>query len=237
MRYFLVPDSFYEIGSYRADAIKDIESIELKYADTASCAKCHEEADSTHKIGSHSKINCQICHGPGLRHVVSPSKNNIDRPLDRKFCGKCHSKNAARPSFLSQIDTAKHNKNMNCTKCHKPHNPLNKSMSAGTSDTSKTGSSGITCVMCHDDKNTLILSGVHKTVKCESCHGAGTMHMENPADNVLPKPDTRAFCGSCHGIGIAPAKAGIKQIDIKEHNIDSPKCTDCHDPHSPFKGF
>ena len=42
-RYLLVPPDFGKLGHYRASAIKDALSKEIKYAGQTACADCHED--------------------------------------------------------------------------------------------------------------------------------------------------------------------------------------------------
>jgi hypothetical protein len=89
------------------------------------------------------------------------------------------------------------------------------------------------CYDCHDSIASLKKSGFHKVLNCETCHGTGTKHVNDPKI-VLNKPTEREFCGKCHNKNAAKSLNNIKQIDIKEHNIDN-KCIDCHNPHEPWK--
>ena len=124
IRHFLVPESFYKFGHYRADALKDNEDHQVKYIDAAMCSACHTDIDSLKVSGPHKNINCQTCHGPGYLHVEDPSKNVLIKPTERAFCGKCHSLNAARPcNIIKQQDIAQHNIDNKCVECHNPHQP------------------------------------------------------------------------------------------------------------------
>jgi len=233
-----IPKSYFAFGLGKPDILNEGELASMKYADTLSCIKCHAAIDSIKNQSAHRKFNCQICHGSGLKHINDPANNKMIKPSDRKFCLKCHTKDTCRIVTIMQIDTAKHNSKTNCTKCHNPHSPsIGASNISDSRDTvSAVKSESKTCSMCHADKNTLKSSGVHKNVLCQSCHGAGEKHMQDPAVNLMVKPSGNTFCNTCHGIGIASATNGIKQIDIKEHNPDG-SCIDCHDSHSPLKGF
>lgn len=124
IRHFLVPASFGKYGHYRADALKDNESHEIKYVQPGECSACHIEIDSLKASGNHKNIRCQICHGPGYKHIEDPSSNVLLKPVDRAFCGKCHSKNAARSEkIIKQQDISEHNPDNKCIDCHNPHQP------------------------------------------------------------------------------------------------------------------
>ncbi len=237
-RHFLVPATFGDLGHYRADAIKDAKDHEAKYLDTIACRSCHKGIDSVKSGGVHQGINCQTCHGAGYLHAKDPKKNPLTKPTEREFCGKCHNINAARPSFMKQVDISKHNTKSKCIVCHNPHSPgfkaeLPKSSTSADNSAKSNGTQidDATCGKCHNTEYTKKQSGVHKHNNCVMCHGAGDKHITNPTANVLVKPKGRAFCAQSHGTG--STTSGIKQIDLKVHNPDG-DCTDCHNPHSPM---
>jgi len=241
-RHFLVPDSFFELGHYRADAINDNKLQKVKYVSDSLCQTCHVREDSVKHAGAHQKISCQTCHGAGYKHVLNPKQDSMKKPHGRDFCAQCHNKLTARPAgTIKQVDVSKHNVKKECLSCHKPHDPsMRKKVVAATGDSSKTSgtkASASACETCHAKEATLKSSGVHASLVCVNCHGSGEKHMADPAANLLRKPGERAFCGGCHGTG--STTSGIKQIDLKEHNTDHAKCIDCHIAHSPltFKDF
>lgn len=125
LRHYLTPDSFGDLGHYRADAIDEIKNLPTKYMGRETCVMCHDDIDTVIVKGHHAKINCETCHGPGYLHSEDPKPENIERNTERKFCGKCHFKNASRPGFMKQIDPAEHNPEGECVECHNPHEPLN----------------------------------------------------------------------------------------------------------------
>lgn len=88
------------------------------------------------------------------------------------------------------------------------------------------------CVMCHEEIDTLKNSGLHKNINCQTCHGPGYLHIEDPTTENILKEGDREFCGKCHN-KIAGRPNIIKQIDINEHNVES-KCIECHNPHEPW---
>ena len=87
------------------------------------------------------------------------------------------------------------------------------------------------CGDCHDDIDTLKRAGSHKDISCETCHGPGYKHVEDPTPSNIIQKNTRKFCGKCHSKNVARSKL-IKQVNIKEHNIDI-HCVECHNPHKP----
>ncbi len=127
LKYYFTPKSFGEYGHYRAAALKEIAEKEPKYADAKDCAMCHDSIANLKSQGEHKSINCQTCHGPGYLHENDPSPSNIEIPQKeniRKFCTRCHAKNASRPqNVIRQVDAIEHNKGEVCITCHNPHNP------------------------------------------------------------------------------------------------------------------
>lgn len=88
------------------------------------------------------------------------------------------------------------------------------------------------CVSCHDTITTMKSEGYHSDLSCESCHGAGYKHVENPKTEKLIKPDSNAFCGKCHSVNLARLENAVAQKELKEHHPDQ-KCVKCHNPHQP----
>ena len=124
LRHFLVPDTFGQYGHYRGASLLDNAAVEIHYAGHKACLECHQDIEDLKAEDVHSGINCEICHGPGQKHVVSGEAADIIKPSGREFCGRCHSKNAARPKdAIFQVDLAEHNTGTNCVECHNPHQP------------------------------------------------------------------------------------------------------------------
>ena len=86
------------------------------------------------------------------------------------------------------------------------------------------------CADCHGELVEKMSQSKHRSIACESCHGANGEHAESPA--ITPKKITPPqFCLRCHQANPArPDK--FPQVDKAEH-FGEDKCTDCHQPHSP----
>ena len=91
-----------------------------------------------------------------------------------------------------------------------------------------------TCFECHQDIEDLKITDVHKTIRCETCHGPGQKHSESGEATDITKPSDREACTICHSKNAAKNQEIIMQIDPKEHNADK-KCIECHNPHQPWK--
>jgi hypothetical protein len=90
------------------------------------------------------------------------------------------------------------------------------------------------CAECHDDKTAELASDVHTGLSCETCHGPGLAHYDNPDSIRLIVPKERVFCGLCHAINSSRKVKVIVQIDLKDHNIGK-NCIECHNPHMPWE--
>lgn len=85
------------------------------------------------------------------------------------------------------------------------------------------------CLECHEDIEQKLAKAEHKTISCESCHGVGKAHVDNPDEKVNKPGDN--LCLRCHESNPTRPK-WLKQIDPKDHYRGS-KCVECHAPHQP----
>lgn len=90
------------------------------------------------------------------------------------------------------------------------------------------------CLECHNEIDTLKAAGLHRLIRCQTCHGPGYKHIEDPSANKMIKQTDRAFCGKCHSKNAGRNGKNIKQQDITTHNPEG-KCVECHNPHQPWK--
>jgi len=123
VRRLLIPDSFGDLGHYRADALVDFANKEIVHASKEACIECHSDIGELLQSDMHAGLSCLICHGPGLEHVNSPESDNILKMSGRDNCGRCHAINQSRPiSAITQINLAEHNiERDDCIECHNPH--------------------------------------------------------------------------------------------------------------------
>lgn len=85
------------------------------------------------------------------------------------------------------------------------------------------------CDECHSDKVQQLAKAEHKTISCESCHGPGKTHSDDP--NVKLHILTDSECMRCHESN--PSRPTfIKQIVLKDH-YRGERCIGCHVPHQP----
>ncbi len=88
------------------------------------------------------------------------------------------------------------------------------------------------CAECHDDKVAEKAAGHHRTLACETCHGACYEHTQDPGGDFTPyAPRLRDFCVRCHAYD--PSRpTGFPQINPSIHN-PLKACIECHKPHAP----
>lgn len=101
------------------------------------------------------------------------------------------------------------------------------------------------CLSCHPYEANIHLTGRHKTISCEFCHGPYADHVKNgKVYGKLPVKTgekIRVLCLRCHNRAIQ-ARPGevIKTVVMPEH-LESQKvkvthiCNQCHHVHAPLR--
>jgi hypothetical protein len=215
MRSMLVPETFGDLGHYRAAAIDSVVAREKKYAGHEECALCHGQISEARLASNHQGVRCEVCHGPAANHVAAPLDVRPEAPRDRDLCILCHSYNPSRPTGFPQIDPVAHNVLTPCMSCHDPHAP-------------EPPVTPEECSACHGQIARQKAISHHASLPCTTCHQAPDQHKIEPRSVRPTKPYERAFCGACHSQDID----GIPQIDLRDHN-PAYRCWQCHYPHFP----
>jgi len=85
------------------------------------------------------------------------------------------------------------------------------------------------CQGCHSERHAQWSASNHKSVTCETCHGAAQGH---PEKGKLPIPaDTVKLCTLCHEA--MPGRPDTQpQIQVAQHSSGQ-QCKVCHNPHAP----
>ncbi len=87
------------------------------------------------------------------------------------------------------------------------------------------------CDECHSDVLQKLAKYEHRTVSCESCHGPGRAHADDPDIKTPRGQFADGDCLRCHQSN--PTRPlWIKQVDPIEH-YRADKCTGCHVGHQP----
>lgn len=107
-----------------------------------------------------------------------------------------------------------------------------------------------TCGNCHttgysprgqqDGLPGLVGTWAQEGIRCEACHGAGSLHMTNPQGIEMKIERDSEACAKCHGRGEidkVEAKDGFiehheQYEDLFQGKHMALKCVDCHDPHT-----
>lgn len=220
-RSLLVPETFGELGHYRAVAIDSVAARAKKYAGRQACALCHSDVEAQRVAGFHKGLSCEVCHGPAANHVAAPMDTKPVIPRDRSGCILCHSFNPSRPTGFPQIDPVTHNNPMACVACHSPHAPEPPVLPED-------------CGACHGQISRQKSVSHHATLPCSTCHEAPDQHKLSPRTVRPTMPIERSFCGGCHSMP-AMAGAGIPQVDLRSHG-EGYLCWQCHYPHFPEIG-
>lgn len=220
-RQAFTPETFGEIGHYRAAAIDSIVAREIKYAGSQQCAICHGPTYERRLQGRHSGLSCEVCHGPAASHAASPIDIKPSAPRDRAFCPVCHSYSAARPTGFPQIDPVAHNPLVPCITCHDPHAPEPPSIPEE-------------CSACHGNIARQKAVSRHAALPCTTCHEAPEAHKVSPRSVRPTKPTESSFCGTCHAQGPSEGLP-IPQIDLSTHG-QGYLCWQCHYAHHPSSG-
>jgi cytochrome c553 len=85
------------------------------------------------------------------------------------------------------------------------------------------------CQACHSERHAQWSANNHKTVICETCHGAAQGHPQK-AKLSIPA-DTRKLCTLCHEA--MPGRPRTQpQVDLAQHS-GGQQCVVCHNPHAP----
>jgi len=94
------------------------------------------------------------------------------------------------------------------------------------------------CEECHDDVSAVHAKDVHASVQCETCHGPGAAHIEDP--DIPMKPANRKDdCLVCHRrLDARPGSfpqivwtEHFKFVGVTDTNI---ACVSCHSGHEPL---
>lgn len=223
-----VPESFGELGHYRADAVAVAAALEPRYAGWQVCAMCHPDKVETKNKSYHRTVSCEACHGPASDHTNDPMELRPEIPMGREPCLACHSYLTSRPTGFPQILEERHNPIRPCTTCHDPHDPTPPERPQE-------------CSACHNSIARTKAVSHHAPLDCEVCHETPPEHRDLPRAHLPKKPFEREFCGTCHAKEATPPDMlhgvdftvyEIPRIDLITHG-GTFVCWQCHYQHSP----
>jgi len=218
LRHRFIPESFGELGHFRANAIPAIAGQAPRYAGAGACVECHEEEGKIKQASYHRNVGCETCHGAGAAHADAPDETTPIRPTRREDCLRCHQYEATRPTGFPQVISSLHNPNKLCITCHNPHDPTPPETPS-------------TCGACHATVARTKAVSHHANLECTTCHETSPRHREDPRAFLPKKPATREFCGQCHAKD-AHGMPEAPRVDMAEHG-GRYVCWQCHYPHYP----
>lgn len=121
------------------------------------CFECHSTGPVSFDDAGEARItepgvHCEVCHGAGAVHSVTPSRQNIRNPENlsadqiNQLCGTCHRKPAVagqkvdwnyswnvrhQPLYLNESACFRKSQGkLSCLTCHDPHDPAGKKPAA-----------------------------------------------------------------------------------------------------------
>jgi hypothetical protein len=219
LRESFIPETFGDLGHYRASAVADAASKEIRYAGSQACADCHEDQVKVKGRSDHRTLACEVCHGPAASHTQDPESLRPAVPRERgEACLYCHDYLSSRPTGFPQIIESQHNPLDPCISCHDPHDPT---------PPQTPGS----CSACHAQIARMKSISHHGRLECRTCHETPDEHSESPRAHLPGKPTERSFCGGCHAKD-AKGPAAAPRVEMDSHG-NSYLCWQCHYPHYP----
>jgi hypothetical protein len=87
------------------------------------------------------------------------------------------------------------------------------------------------CADCHVEEAKENHDGVHSHISCQTCHGPGNKHIEEPSTDNINKPAVATLCLRCHEQNYSRPKR-FPQIVPAEHT-EGKACNACHVVHNP----
>jgi len=221
VRFVIIPRSLVSTELHWAETTQRELAKPVKFAGASACQDCHEDVTSKKARSFHKNVSCESCHGPAIKHTEDPGGVKPPAPRDRKFCPVCHAYDPSRPTGFPQINPTAHNPLKPCISCHKPHDPVPPTVPRE-------------CSACHAQIERTKAISSHALIACTTCHKTPDRHKSAPRVALPSKPESREFCGTCHGAGTA-AKAAPKEapkVDVSTHGGRN-LCWECHYPHLP----
>ena len=155
----VIRSAFFTVTPYQAE-----------YVGSDACSLCHPDVFAAWKQTLHNPFaGCEVCHGPGSKHILTQSPQFIVINKTSELCGQCHGRNngqgiEAGNGFIkpqqqyNELQATRHGLVLVCVTCHNPHY----SITAAPAKAIK-----VSCRECHADKNVDLLM---ENVACVQCH-------------------------------------------------------------------
>ncbi len=218
-RHVMVPETFGDLGHYRAASVDSIAALPIRYAGERACIECHDDIGEVKTVSHHKGVSCEVCHGAAAIHADDPDELP-EVKKQRTLCSICHNYNPSRPTGFPQIDPAIHYPIKACITCHNPHEPE-----------PEPSENSVECSACHGEIARTKLVSHHAQIECTRCHETSEEHKIRPRSVRPGKPETRQVCGACHS-KLSSELQEITHIDMDTHEPQY-VCWQCHYPHFP----
>jgi len=154
-------------------------ALDLSFASSSTCARCHEPESARLLSGSHATIGCQSCHGPLQAHVDAGDDANASTVAvavpTNEVCVRCHVFTEGRPDAQAQIVSIQHYVS-ECLACHDPHTSI-------------------------ANRPPVVLHPLDNLPPCLTCHGPDGFKARNQRHPVV---ETDEACLDCHAAGRGP---------------------------------
>jgi predicted CXXCH cytochrome family protein len=215
-RYLVLPSSLIDRRLHRESTTRAEIAKPVFFAGGTVCGDCHEDQAKKKKAGYHKNLSCETCHGPAAAHTEDLAAKPFV-PKERSFCLRCHDYDLSRPTGFPQINPVIHNPRKSCAACHNPHDPVPPQVPKE-------------CAACHGQIERIKTVSPHALIGCTTCHAAQVQHKIAPRSVKPTKPETREFCGKCHGK--ESIRKDAPKVDLVAHG-ERFLCWECHYPHLP----
>jgi len=128
-------------------------------------------------------VQCEMCHGPGSRHVAQTDKNQMSFSYSSAVCAQCHDEPSHHPepiawdvsthANMSHITGTGHSNGENCSRCHAAQGFVNQTIDGGPAAAYNDDPQPITCSACHDPHNGSAPFNLRRgsvATACTGCH-------------------------------------------------------------------
>jgi cytochrome c553 len=237
-RWFVIPDSFYRFGHFRANSVVEIAAKEPAFQGAGYCATCHSERHAEWSANNHKSVACETCHGAAKGH---PENGKLPIPADTvALCTLCHEAMPGRPQTQPQVVVAQHAANQQCKTCHNPHAPKIATVAAKVEGDVAAGRkrADAECASCHGAKGISpndtwpSLGGQNAAylVRIMSAYKSGDQQdvIMTPLAKALSDADIRNLAAYYAGLSCADRAAAPAGANVEAGKVLAKNCAACH---------